>query len=93
MQGSFPKKRTVGTLSSVSRRRRVGFFDFRSQIGEFWCKLAAVWLKTLNAVLVRGRPKCQTLAIFMLSYGEVRHHSPYVKRFCQLLQTKRLLMS
>ena len=29
----------------------------------------------LNAVLVRGRPKCQTLAICMLIYGEVHHHT------------------
>jgi len=37
------------------------------------CFLCSSHKAGLNAILVRGRPKCQNLAVYMLSYGEVRH--------------------
>ena len=93
-QGSFPKKRSVGTVGAKIEApngvrcgegvfpsplgeagRALGrapspekFFDFGSQIGEFWCKLGAfcaVHKAGLNAVLVRRKPNCQTLSICM----------------------------
>jgi len=53
------------------------FFRFstsnRRILVQTGCFLCSSYKDGLNAVLVRGRPKCQTLAICMLSYGEVRH--------------------
>ena len=40
------------------------------------CFLCSSHKAGLNAILVRVRPKCQNLAVCMLSYGEIRHHSP-----------------
>ena len=46
-QGSFPKKRSVGTVGAkieapkAPKRVGCGEGDFGSQIGEFWCKLGA----------------------------------------------------